>query len=76
MAMKAFSSLSSEKRIIRPRSSDASSWSIGRTTSRMVISWSWVSRRWVDPGLPETKTGVPSTGGAAFQVKWVGVAAG
>ena len=76
MAMKAFSSLSSLKRIIRPRSSEASSWSIGRTTSRTVISWSWVSRRWVEPGLPETNTGVPATGFEAFQTKWVGVAAG
>ena len=76
MAMKAFSSLSAANRISRPRSSDASNWSIGRTTSRMVNSWSWVSSRWVAPGLPETNTGVPSTGWLAFHLKWVGVAAG
>ena len=76
MAMKAFSSLSSENRISRPRSSEASSWSIGRTTSRIVNSCSCVSSRWVAPGLPETKTGVPSTGLSAFHLKWVGVAAG
>ena len=42
----------------------------------MVISWAWVSRRWVEPGLPVTKTGSPSVGLFGFQVKWGGVAAG
>jgi hypothetical protein len=49
---------------------------MGSTTSRTVISWSCVSKRCVAPGLPETKTGCPSVGRDAFQVKWVGVAAG
>ena len=73
MTMKAFSSLSDPKRIIRPRSSDMISWSSGSCTSRTVSSWSVVKRRWVEPGLPETNTGSPAVGRFGFQVKWVGV---
>ena len=42
----------------------------------MVASWSIVSRRWVAPGLPDTKTASPSVGLSAFQTKWVGVSTG
>ena len=42
----------------------------------MVVSWSIVSSRWVEPGLPETKTASPSVGLFGFQAKWVGVSTG
>ncbi len=42
----------------------------------MVISWAWVSRRWVEPGLPDRKTGSPSVGLPGFHVKWTGVLTG